>query len=625
MWLEQINHTNDIKRLPQEALPALAAEIRSFLVTHLSETGGHLGANLGAVELTIALHRMLNLPEDKIVWDVGHQSYTHKILTGRKEGFAKLRQSGGLSGFPKRSESDTDVFETGHASNSISAGLGMVVARELAGQTHTVVSVIGDGALSGGEAYEAINNASKLDSNFIIVLNDNNMSISEPTGGISKYLNSIRTMPGYLNLRDNVYHSLAGRRQNRMIEGVRRAKNSVKQLFVPGMFFEQLDATYLGPVDGHDIEALCRAVKEAKNVRKAVVLHVITKKGKGYAPAENHPAKFHGTDPFHIENGVPIRRKKAAYQDIFSTVMIKLAARDQKVVAITAAMAEGTGLKRFRNIYPDRFFDVGIAEPHAVTFAAGLATGGYKPVVAIYSTFLQRAYDQVMIDVCMQNLPVVFAIDRAGIVGADGETHQGMFDLSYLSTIPNLTILSPKNKWELSDMLKYAIALEKPVAIRYPRGEAWDGLSEHRAPVETGKAEVIYEEQDILLFAIGSMVKCAEQVREQIKEAGYSCSLVNARFVKPFDRAYLEEAVKTHRYIAVLEENTATGGLGEQVKAYLDDVTREQKAKERVTVQSFALPDAFVEHGKPDELLQKAHLDPDSIAAAVLETVKRNG
>ena len=621
MWLDQINETNDVKRIPQEALPALASEIRSFLVEHLSETGGHLGANLGVVELTIALHRMLDLPEDRIVWDVGHQSYTHKILTGRKDGFSGLRQNGGLSGFPKRCESDTDVFETGHASNSVSAGLGMVTARELAGQKHTVVSVIGDGALSGGEAYEAINNASKLDSNFIIVLNDNNMSISEPTGGISKYLNSIRTMPGYLNLRDNVYQTLAGRRQNRMIEGVRRAKNSVKQLFVPGMFFEELDATYLGPVDGHDIEALCRAIREAKNVRKAVVLHVITKKGKGYAPAENHPAKFHGTDPFHIENGVPIRRKKAAYQDIFSTVMIKLAARDPKVVAITAAMAEGTGLKRFRNIYPDRFFDVGIAEPHAVTFAAGLATGGFKPVVAIYSTFLQRAYDQVMLDVCMQNLPVVFAIDRAGIVGADGETHQGMFDLSYLSTIPNLTILAPKNKWELSDMMKYAIALEKPVAIRYPRGEAWDGFEEHRAQIETGKAEVIFAEKDILLFAIGSMVKCAEQVREQIKEAGFSCTLTNARFMKPFDRAYLKEAVKTHRLIAVMEENTATGGLGEQVRAYLDDITCDFDETHRVYVKHFALPDRFVEHGKPDDLLKSMHLDGDSIASSVLETM----
>ncbi|MBQ4417565.1 MAG: 1-deoxy-D-xylulose-5-phosphate synthase, partial [Butyrivibrio sp.] len=470
MWLEQIRETNDIKKLPEEALPVLAQEIRSFLVEHLSVTGGHLGSNLGAVELTIALHRTLDLPEDKIIWDVGHQSYTHKILTGRGGGFDKLRQTGGLSGFPKKSESDTDVFETGHASNSISAGLGLVMARELAGENYTVVTVIGDGALSGGEAYEAINNASKLESNYIIILNDNNMSISEPTGGISRYLNSIRTMPGYLDLRDNVYNSLAGRRHNRMIEHVRRAKNSVKQLFVPGMFFEQLDATYLGPVDGHDISALTRALKAAGRVRKAVVVHVVTKKGKGYPPAENHPARFHGTDPYHIENGVPIKRKKAAYQDIFSTVMIKLAERDEKVVAITAAMAEGTGLKRFRNIYPDRFFDVGIAEAHAVTFAAGLALGGYKPVVAVYSTFLQRAYDQVMQDVCMQHLPVVFAIDRAGIVGADGETHQGMFDLSYLTTIPNLTVLAPKNKWELSDMMKYAVALGKPCAIRYPRG-----------------------------------------------------------------------------------------------------------------------------------------------------------
>ena len=591
----------------------LAQEIRSFLVEHLSVTGGHLGSNLGAVELTIALHRTLDLPEDKIIWDVGHQSYTHKILTGRGGGFDKLRQTGGLSGFPKKSESDTDVFETGHASNSISAGLGLVMARELAGENYTVVTVIGDGALSGGEAYEAINNASKLESNYIIILNDNNMSISEPTGGISRYLNSIRTMPGYLDLRDNVYNSLAGRRHNRMIEHVRRAKNSVKQLFVPGMFFEQLDATYLGPVDGHDISALTRALKAAGRVRKAVVVHVVTKKGKGYPPAENHPARFHGTDPYHIENGVPIKRKKAAYQDIFSTVMIKLAERDEKVVAITAAMAEGTGLKRFRNIYPDRFFDVGIAEAHAVTFAAGLALGGYKPVVAVYSTFLQRAYDQVMQDVCMQHLPVVFAIDRAGIVGADGETHQGMFDLSYLTTIPNLTVLAPKNKWELSDMMKYAVALGKPCAIRYPRGEAWDGLEAFRAPVETGKAEEIFPDGDILLLAVGSMVKTAVQVRSLLAEKGISCALTNARFIKPFDRTYLKRAGKRFRMIVTMEENILAGGFGEQVLRFLS----EEGLPARVL--NLGLPDRFIEHGKPDDLLKKCGLDAASVAARIAD------
>ena len=613
MWLEQIRETNDIKALPEEALPVLAQEIRSFLVEHLSVTGGHLGSNLGAVELTIALHRTLDLPEDKIIWDVGHQSYTHKILTGRKEGFDKLRQTGGLSGFPKKSESDTDVFETGHASNSISAGLGLVMARELAGDNYTVVTVIGDGALSGGEAYEAINNASKLESNYIIILNDNNMSISEPTGGISRYLNSIRTMPGYLDLRDNVYNSLAGRRHNRMIEHVRRAKNSVKQLFVPGMFFEQLDATYLGPVDGHDIVALCSALKAAGRVRKAVVVHVVTRKGKGYPPAENHPARFHGTDPYHIENGVPIKRKKAAYQDIFSTVMIKLAERDEKVVAITAAMAEGTGLKRFRNIYPDRFFDVGIAEAHAVTFAAGLALGGYKPVVAVYSTFLQRAYDQVMQDVCMQNLPVVFAIDRAGLVGADGETHQGMFDLSYLTTIPNLTVLAPKNKWELSDMMKYAVALGKPCAIRYPRGEAWDGLEAYRAPVETGKAEVIEPEGDILLLAAGSMVKVATKAREILATKGISCALTNARFIKPLDKAYLKQAGARYRLIVTLEENILAGGFGEQALRFLS----EEGLPARVL--NLGLPDRFIEHGKPDELLQQCGLDAKSVADRIAD------
>lgn len=613
MWLEQIRETNDIKKLPEEALPVLAQEIRSFLVEHLSVTGGHLGSNLGAVELTIALHRTLDLPEDKIIWDVGHQSYTHKILTGRKDGFEKLRQTGGLSGFPKKSESDTDVFETGHASNSISAGLGLVMARELAGENHTIVTVIGDGALSGGEAYEAINNASKLESNYIIILNDNNMSISEPTGGISRYLNSIRTMPGYLDLRDNVYNSLAGRRHNRMIEHVRRAKNSVKQLFVPGMFFEQIGVTYLGPVDGHDIPALSRALKAAGRVRKAVVLHVVTRKGRGYPPAENHPARFHGTDPYHIENGVPIKRKKAAYQDIFSTVMIKLAERDEKVVAITAAMAEGTGLKRFRNIYPDRFFDVGIAEAHAVTFAAGLALGGYKPVVAVYSTFLQRAYDQVMQDVCMQNLPVVFAVDRAGIVGADGETHQGMFDLSYLTTIPNLTVMAPKNKWELSDMMKYAVARGKPCAIRYPRGEAWDGLEECRAQIETGRVEEIAPDGDILLLAVGSMVKTAVQVRALLAERGIACALTNARFIKPLDEAYLKKAGARYRLIVTMEENILAGGFGEQALRFLS----EEELPARVL--NLGLPDRFIEHGKPDDLLEQCGLDAKSVAARIAD------
>ena len=613
MWLEQIEKNGDVRHIPEDELDALAKEIRSFLVSHISVTGGHLASNLGAVELTIALHRALDLPKDKIIWDVGHQCYTHKILTGRKDGFELLRKSGGLSGFPKKNESETDIFETGHASNSISAGLGLAQARDLSGEDYTVCCVIGDGALSGGEAFEALNNAAKLNTNLLIILNDNNMSISAPVGGMSRYLNGIRTMPGYLDLRDNVYESLNSKRKSRMIEGIRRAKNSVKQLFVPGMMFENLGITYLGPVDGHNIRALARGISEARKVRKAVVLHVFTKKGKGYEPAEKHPSRFHGTDPFHIENGVPKGRKRAAYQDVFSTVMVKLAQRDEKICAITAAMAEGTGLKRFRNKYPERFFDVGIAEQHAVTFAAGLALGGYKPVFAVYSTFLQRAYDQVMEDVCLQNLPVVFAIDRAGLVGADGETHQGIFDLSYLATIPNLVICAPKNKWELSDMLKYAVDLGSPCAIRYPRGEAYAGLTDLRKEIETGKCEVLYEGEEILLFAVGSMVQCAREVREMLIARGRKATLVNARFVKPFDQDYLREAAATHDLIVTMEENVANGGFGERVRAFLDE--------EKIGMQclSVALPDRFVAHGAPDALKEALGIDPASVFRRIVE------
>ena len=479
MFLEKIEKPNDIKEIGAENYNALAEEIRQFLIHTISVTGGHLGSNLGAVELTMALHLSLHLPEDKIIWDVGHQSYTHKILTGRRDSFINLRKYGGISGFPKRKESDCDCFDTGHSSTSISAGLGMVKARDLEGGKNTIVSVIGDGSLTGGMAYEALNNASRLETNFIIILNDNNMSISENVGGVSKYLNNIRTADMYLDLKEGVYDSLHGKSKygDKVVSKIRRVKSSFKHLVVPGMFFEDMGITYLGPVDGHDIQAMMRILKEAKKVRGAVLVHVNTEKGKGYGPAERHPARFHGAEPFDIETGIPSApRTKANYTDIFSTVMCKLGQRDEKVVAITAAMPDGTGLKRFRNMYPERFFDVGIAEEHAVTFAAGLAAGGLKPIVAIYSSFLQRAYDQILHDVCIQNLPVIFAIDRAGLVGSDGETHQGIFDLSYLSSIPNMHIMAPKNKWELSDMIKFAVSFGAPVAIRYPRGEAFDGL-----------------------------------------------------------------------------------------------------------------------------------------------------
>ncbi len=616
MLLDQINKTGDIKNIPQNQYPELAQEIRDFLIEKISVTGGHLASNLGAVELTMALHLALDLPKDRIIWDVGHQAYTHKLLTGRKDKFDTLRQYGGMSGFPKRSESDTDAFDTGHSSTSISAGLGMVKARDLKGEDYAVVSVIGDGSLTGGLAYEAMNNASKLETNFIIILNDNEMSISESVGGMGKYLNNMRTAQGYLNLKEDVYAQL--KTNNKVVDSIRRAKNSFKQLFVPGMVFENLGITYLGPVDGHDTAGLVKIIKEARKVKKAVMIHIKTTKGKGYEPAERHPARFHGTEPFLVENGLPRNpRSTANYQDIFSTVMCKLGERDDKVVAITAAMADGTGLKRFRNIYPDRFVDAGIAEEHAVTFAAGLALGGFKPVFAVYSSFLQRAYDQILEDVCLQNLPVIFAVDRAGLVGSDGETHQGIFDLSYLSSMPNMHVLAPKNKWELSDMMKFAVNLGAPIAIRYPRGNAYDGLQEFRAPIEMGKCEPIYEEKDICLLAVGSMVRIAEDVRRILKDRGLHVSLVNARFVKPIDTDYLKVASKNHKLFVTMEENVSAGGYGEKVREYVQDNRLD------VNILSIAIPDQFVTHGSVDKLRKELGIDAESVAERILKEVQR--
>ncbi|MBO5055162.1 MAG: 1-deoxy-D-xylulose-5-phosphate synthase [Lachnospiraceae bacterium] len=620
MLLDNINKANDIKNIAPGDYPALAEEIREFLIEKISKTGGHLGSNLGAVELTMALHLSFNLPEDKIIWDVGHQSYTHKLLTGRREGFENLRKYGGMSGFPKRKESDCDCFDTGHSSTSISAGLGLVKARDIQGQKHSVISVIGDGSLTGGMAYEALNNAAKLETNFIIVLNDNNMSISENVGGVSKYLNNIRTAEAYLDIKEGVYNTLKDMPKygDRVVESIRKAKSSFKQLVVPGMFFEDMGLTYLGPVDGHNIPAMLRMFQEAKRVRNGVIVHVITQKGKGFGPAERHPARFHGAEPFDIETGIPTKpRTTANYTDIFSTVMTKLGARDERVVAITAAMPDGTGLKRFRNIYPERFFDVGIAEEHAVTFAAGLAAGGLKPVVAIYSSFLQRAYDQILHDVCIQNLPVVFAIDRAGLVGSDGETHQGIFDLSYLSSIPNMHIMAPKNKWELSDMMKFALALGAPVALRYPRGEAYAGLQEFRAPIEMGKAEALYVEGEVCLMAVGSMVKTAEAVRENLHAAGIKCSLINARFVKPIDENAVAFAAKNHKLVVTIEENVASGGYGEKVREYFDSLSAD------CSLINIAIPDEYVEHGNVDLLKKEVGIDAESITNRILAQIKR--
>ena len=615
MILDRINQPNDIKEINPSEYEQLAEEIRQFLIEKISVSGGHLGSNLGAVELTMAMHLSLDLPEDKIVWDVGHQSYTHKLLTGRRNGFDELRKYGGMSGFPKRKESACDAFDTGHSSTSISAGLGLVKARDIKGEDHTVISVIGDGALTGGMAYEALNNASRLETNFIIILNDNNMSIAENVGGVSKYLQSIRTADAYKGFKIGLENSLLKipKYGDAMVDTLKRYKSGIKQLVVPGMFFEDMGITYLGPVDGHDIKAMMKVLREAKKVEKAVLVHVITKKGKGYLPAERHPARFHGAEPFEIETGLPTKnRVKANYTDVFSTVMTKLGARNEKVVAITAAMPDGTGLKRFSNMYPDRFFDVGIAEEHAVTFAAGLAAGGLSPIVAVYSSFLQRAYDQVLHDVCIQDLPVVFAIDRAGLVGSDGETHQGIFDLSFLSSIPNMHVMAPKNKWELSDMMKFAVAFEHPIAIRYPRGEAYDGLKEFRKPIELGKSEILYEEGDIALLAVGSMVKTAKDVRTELKDRGYSCSLVNARFVKPIDEEAVTELAKSHKLLVTLEENVLSGGYGEKVGEFCN------RTRLDVKVMNVALPDEYVEHGNVDLLKREVAIDSESVVKKII-------
>lgn len=616
MYLERIDSPEDLKALSPKELKVLSSEIRDFLVNKISVTGGHLASNLGSVELTLALHLAFDSPRDKIIWDVGHQSYTHKIITGRRDDFDTLRRFGGMSGFPKRNESVHDSFNTGHSSTSISAGLGMVMARDLSGEDYHVISVIGDGSLTGGMAFEAMNNAGTLKTNFIIILNDNEMSISENVGGLSDALAGIRTAKAYTELKNDVVNVLemvpvVG---EKTVESLRKTKKGIKQLVIPGMLFENMGLTYLGPVDGHNIGKMVSVFNHAKNLNEAVIIHVVTKKGKGYLPAERHPSRFHGISPFEISTGIPKNRTgKANYTDVFSTVVRKLGDRDPKVVAITAAMSDGTGLKRFKLKYPERFFDVGIAEEHAVTFAAGLAAGGYKPIFCVYSSFLQRAYDQVLHDVCMQKLHVIFAIDRAGIVGADGETHHGLFDLSYLSSMPNMTLMAPKNKWELSDMIKFAVDFDGPVAVRYPRGQAYDGLKDFRAPIEYGRSEIIYKESDIALFAVGSMVKTAEEVRDYLKEKGYNCSLVNVRFVKPFDREAIRELSAYSKLIVTMEENVITGGFGQQVLEYVNDTNIDCR------VMCVAVPDRFIEHGSVDELKKDAGIDAKSVTRRIMD------
>lgn len=616
MMLEKINGPEDIKALDDEQLKILGEEIRTFLIEKISHTGGHLASNLGVVELTMAIFRVFDLPKDKVIWDVGHQAYTHKILSGRRCSFDELRKFGGISGFPKRNESPFDAFDTGHSSTSISAGLGMAQGRDLLGEDYSIVSVIGDGALTGGMAYEALNNAAHLKKNFIIVLNDNNMSISENVGGMSRYLNGIRTGAGYNDLKKNVTNVLeripvVG---NGLIDKISRTKNGIKQLIIPGMLFENMGITYLGPVDGHNIKQLTKTFQEAKKLNHAVLIHVLTKKGKGYIHAEKHPSSFHGVEPFDIETGKALKEKVyPTYTDIFSKKICQMAELDEKIVAVTAAMPDGTGLKKFSRMFPHRFFDVGIAEQHAVTSAAGMAAAGLKPVVAIYSSFLQRGFDQILHDVCIQNLQVLFIVDRAGLVGSDGETHQGIFDLSFLTQIPNMSVFAPKNLWELRSVLDFAMGYNHPFAIRYPRGQAYRGLKEFNAPVEYGKGELIYEESDIALLAVGSMVSTAEHVREKLKKEGYSCTLANGRFIKPIDTELIDRLAEKHRLIVTMEENVLLGGYGLQVTAYIHEHHKEAE------VLNIALPDAYVEHGNVSVLREELGIDSDSIIRVMRE------
>lgn len=615
--LDRINQPNDIKNIDAGDYKKLAWEIRRFIVKNVSRTGGHLASNLGVVELSMAIHLCCELPYDEIIWDVGHQSYAHKILTGRKEEFVNLRQYGGISGFPKRAESACDVFNTGHSSTSISAATGLAKARDIRDGVQKIFAVIGDGALSGGMAYEALNNAARLKSNLIIVLNDNQMSISKNVGGMAGYLGNIRTNTNYMGLKEDIENVLKKMPHvgEKITTSIRGFKDVLKRVFIPGMLFEDMGIKYIGPIDGHDVKKMVSAFDGASKVKGAVIVHVCTKKGKGYPPAEKDPSAFHGVAPFFVRDGSA--RKSAGeeetYTDVFSSKITELARENKKVTAVTAAMPAGTGLMAFSKEFPERFFDVGIAEEHAVTFAAGMAAGGLHPVVAIYSTFLQRAYDQILHDVCLCRLPVVFAVDRAGIVGSDGETHQGIFDIAFMMPIPGLTVLAPKNSWELREMLSFALKYNGPVAIRYPRGGAYTGLSSFIQPVEYGRGEWIARGRDIVLLAAGSMVKTAMEAREILEEKGFNISVVNMRFLKPFDTGLLEEALQKHHLIVTMEEGVVAGGFGQAVAAWVNN------SNYNVKVLCIGLPDKFLEHGSASILKEKYGISADRIAERVLE------
>ncbi|WP_201774915.1 1-deoxy-D-xylulose-5-phosphate synthase [Clostridium aceticum] len=615
--LEQINSPEDLKKLKSNEMKILAEDIRRFLVDSVSKTGGHLASNLGVVELTLALHTVFNTLEDKIIWDVGHQSYVHKILTDRKSQFHTIRQYKGISGFPKRYESPHDHFDTGHSSTSISAALGLASARDLSKDKYSVVAIIGDGALTGGMAFEALNHAGQSKRNLIVILNDNEMSISQNVGGLSNYLNKIRTNTVYSKVKGDVESLITNIPAigKTVIRTAGKAKDCIKYLFVPGALFEELGFKYIGPIDGHNYSEICKVLKNCKNISGPILLHVMTQKGKGYPLAEKFPDKFHGVNPFKIETGQPLSASTSvSYSEVAGNTLVACAEKDKKIVAITAAMPAGTGLSNFAKCFPKRFFDVGIAEQHAVTFAAGMAASGYKPCFAVYSTFLQRAYDQVIHDVCLQNLPVVFLIDRAGLVGNDGETHHGSFDISFLSPIPNLTIMAPKNGWELQKMIEFAVQYHGPIAIRYPRGSAMTMENVTNNPIALGKAEILYEGgKDALIIAVGHMNTSALKICEALKEKEIGSTLCNLRFIKPMDEAMLIKQAKNHKKIYVIEDNAKIGGVGEQIQAMFNN---NKIFKE---VYTLGLPDVFVEHGDVSTLYHLYGLSIEEIAKKISE------
>ena len=612
MVLDKVNYPKDIKKLTKNEKIELSKELRDFIINTVSNTGGHLASNLGVIELTIALFSCFDLPKDKIVWDVGHQTYVHKILTGRKDKFNTLRQMGGIAGFPRTSESPYDSFDTGHSSTSISAALGMARARDLLHKNNKVIAVIGDGALTGGMAMEALNDAGISKTNLIVILNDNEMSISKNTGGLSQFLSKLRTGKGYIKkrkfLKTFVTHiPLIGKFIYKVIS---RLLRSIKSLFIKNMYFEDIGFKYLGPIDGHSIEDLEEILNRAKDLEGPVLIHIVTVKGKGYKPAEEKPNKFHSVGAFNIEDGSPKKEKKKDYSAAMGEALVQLAKKDKKIVAITAAMEEGTGLSEFASKYPDRFFDVEIAEQHGLTLAAGMAAGGLKPVVPIYSSFLQRGFDQVIHDICMQKLPVTICIDRAGCVGNDGETHNGLFDLSYLNTIPNMNVMAPKNYEELSMMLEFAVNSGKPMAIRYPRGTEDSYEFKPSKKIELGKGELLREGKDLTIVAIGKMVPYAMNVAEKLHKDKIEAEVINARFIKPLDIKLIEKSLEKTNRLVTIEDNNIQGGLGETIKTNLSK-------SYKTTI--FAYPDEFIKHGSIPDIEKKYGLDVESIYKKIKE------